>query len=185
MHVAARVGGGRSNKARGTKLSLFLLAAAILLTSSPSLFTAAEPAQQQQQRLRSYAPSSRTTQATTQASPAAINQQQREEEKERVLLHADGTMVPASHQEARGLHATDDGSSFIISAPDAALPDSRRGDPNVATGTTSEPAKRTSEDRAYVERVTSNNLLTPLLSYVVAANFIDGLVEDDFLNCQW
>ncbi len=64
------------------------------------------------------------------------------------------------------------------------LPDSRRGDPNVATGTTSEPPKRVWEDRQHVEHVTHQEWLQPWLFAYNAGLVANGLTEG-FPDCQW
>jgi hypothetical protein len=70
-----------------------------------------------------------------------------------------------------------------LSAP-GVLPDSRRGDPNVATGTTSDPPKRVWEDREHVEAVTHQEWLQPWLFAYDAGLFANSLVEG-FPDCQW
>lgn len=91
------------------------------------------------------------------------------------LLGGAATAQQPHLRVGRGLHE--------LSAP-GVLPDSRRGDPNVATGTTSDPPKRVWEDRAHVDAVTNNPWIAPWLFLYDAGLFANSLVEG-FPDCQW
>lgn len=91
------------------------------------------------------------------------------------LLGSSATAQQHHLRVGRGLHE--------LSAP-GVLPDSRRGDPNVATGTTSDPPKRVWEDRAHVDAVTNNPWIAPWLFLYDAGLFANSLVEG-FPDCQW
>jgi hypothetical protein len=65
------------------------------------------------------------------------------------------------------------------------IPDSRRGDPNVATGATSDPPRRVYEDRAAVEKIVNNPIITPVLHLYDGTNIAIATVTEGFPDCQW
>lgn len=92
-----------------------------------------------------------------------------------LLAVAASAQQPQPQTRLRGLHE--------LSAP-GVLPDSRRGDPNVATGTTSDPPKRVWEDRRHVDIVTNQAWLQPWLFLYDGFLFANSLVEG-WPECQW
>lgn len=65
------------------------------------------------------------------------------------------------------------------------LPDSRKGDPNVATATTSDPPRRVHQDRTAVEAITNRPWVVPVLPLYNGASVAMAAVTDGFPFCQW
>ena len=95
----------------------------------------------------------------------------------------EGTGISASSSEEQQ-HTTiiTDGSQYSHS-----LADTRRGDPNTALPTQSDPPKRVAEDRKVVDEVTGlGDWFTPVgMSGFIAGNFLSTVGAGQFPQCQW